>query len=196
MSRTIQITNSQDPKSPWIWQWDDAGRMIVPAGGDIVRADGGSLLAASTPTPAPAQSDWKKYTVSFGPGAVTVTDGQGDQTQFAAAADCFQRIPLFTLPAGGWLDQAVIVTGTSMACDSAVSVTCGLGMEQHDDFFAACCHELLKSATGTLTTAAGTGTSTLAGGLVFLTLDVLASVVANVTQGSVNVYVRISHLPL
>ena len=197
MSRTIQITNSQDPKSPWIWQWDEAGRMIVPAGGDIVRADGTSVLGCenSIQTADQNQLDWKKYTVSFAGSTITVTDPRGTATQIVAEADCFQRIPLFRLPAGGWLDQAVIVTGSGFVCDTAASVTCGLGMEQHDDFFVACRHELL-TGTGIITQNTGQGTSTLAGGLVFLTLDVMASVVANITAGTVNVCVRFSHLPL
>ena len=42
----------------------------------------------------------------------------------------------------------------------------------------------------------GSGTNDLRGGLVFLTLDVLGSVIANIESGTVNVWIRTSQLPL
>lgn len=195
MSRTIQITNSKNTSSPWVWQWDSEGKMIVPQGGDIVTANGRSLMDGTVTQNTP-QSLWQKYTVSALSGGFVVTDNSGQTTNIDAVVDCEQRIPLFRLPAGGYLSQAVLSTQTRFVCDSAVSITCGLGMEQYDSFFVPCTHEVLAGRVGSLTHNSGHGTSELSGGTVFLTIDVLGSVVAAIEAGSVDVWVHIDQLPI
>ncbi len=170
----------------------DSGASLAATGtGTITATSLGSALAANYPT-------WIKCTVTNSTTNLVVSGTGCTSATIAKAGALTQTIPLFVLPAKGYVHNYRIKTSTAFG--GTATLTSGLGTTAATDLFlvSATGYNLKTAVSNTqITTAQAlvTGSDTAASTSVVLSLTATTDNISSINAGVVDVWVMTSTLP-